>query len=739
MKNSKTSKNIKEKKENLIRKSITDTLKENYMPYAMSVIVSRAIPEIDGFKPSHRKLLYTMYKMGLLNKDRVKSADIVGQTMGLNPHGDSAIYETMVRLTRGNGSLLHPFVDSKGNFGRSFSKDMAYAAPRYTEAKLDEICKLIFTDIDKDTVDFVPNYNGKTTEPLLLPTSFPNILVTPNLGIAVGMASNICSFNLTEVCETTIALLKNQNHEVAKTLIAPDFTTGGELIYNKEQLAKIYESGVGSFRVQGKWKYNKKNNSIEIIEIPYTTTIEAIIDKIISLAKTNKLREVNDVRNATDRMGLKITIDLKRGSDKDLVMAKIMKLTPLSDTFSCNFNVLIDGRPQVLGVKELLLNWIEFRTSCITRTLLFDKNKLTQRLYLLQGLEKIMLDIDKAIAIIRKTEKDKDVVPNLCKTFEINEVQGEFIAEIKLRNLNKEYLLNKISEIDKIQKELDNINKTLDDGKLLNKIIIKELKAVIKDFGAPRKTQIIEEEEHITLDEKELIPDFEAMFFLSSEGYIKKVPMNSYRMANDHKLKDLDTQLLELKGDNKSTLVFFTDTQKAYTIKAYDLPEQKASNLGDYLPNFLGLESDEKVIYMCLTDDDFKGEMIFVYENGKVARVPFSSYKSSRKKLLNAFYQKTKLVYLEHILEDEKLLILRDDLKGVVINTSLISLKQTRSTQGISVLTLKKNSLCEKASLYKNLDEQTQKELSFLETTKVPSAGKFITDMEISSYLDTLS
>ncbi len=713
------------KENNLIKKSIVDTLKENYMPYAMSVIVSRAIPEIDGFKPSHRKLLYTMYKMNLLNKDRVKSADVVGQTMRLNPHGDMAIYETLVRLTRGNESLLHPFINSKGNFGRNYSRDMAFAAPRYTEVKLDKICELLFMNIDKNTVDFVPNYNDTMEEPLLFPTVYPNLLVTPNLGIAVGMASNICSFNLKEVCETTIALIKNENADILETLKAPDFSTSGELIYDRNQLQKIYDTGLGSFKLRGVWEHNKKNNTIEVTQIPYTTTIEAIIDKVISLVKTNKLREINDIRNATDRNGLKITIDLKRGTDPQFVIAKLFKLTPLMDTFSCNFNILVNGKPRVMGVREIITEWLTFRTECITREILYTKAKQEERLNLLKGLDKILLDIDKAIKIIRETEEDSQVIPNLMEGFDINEQQAEFVAEIKLRNLNKEYLLNKINEIDSIEENLKTLNAMLEDDKLIKKRIINELKNVIKKYGIDRKTVIVEEDTTKSIETTDLIPDFEAKIFLSKEGYIKKIPLNSYRMANTHKLKDDDEKLIELDGTNKSQLLFFTDEQNLYTVNAYELPEQKASNLGDYLPNILKI-SNEKIIYMIVLEEKYDGFMLFGFENGKMAKVPLSSYKSSRKKLVKAFYGDEKLIYISYNKEDKDLVLLRNDDKCAIINSSIIPEKVTKNTKGVQALKLKKNSYCAKIIDRTNFSEL---DISLHESSKIPASGHFITDV----------
>ncbi|MFV0520733.1 MAG: DNA gyrase subunit A [Lachnospirales bacterium] len=722
---------------NLIKKTITDTLKENYMPYAMSVIVSRAIPEIDGFKPSHRKLLYTMYNMGLLTKDRVKCADVVGQTMGLNPHGDAAIYETLVRLTRGNQSLLHPFIDSKGNFGRAYSRDMAYAAPRYTEVKLSEICKLVFHNIDTDTVDFVPNYDGKRFEPLLLPTLFPNLLVTPNLGIAVGMASNICSFNLKEVCETTIALIKNKEHKISTTLIAPDFSTGGEILYDQETFDSIYEKGLGSFKVRGKWTYNKKNNTVEIYEIPYTTNIESIIDKTITLVKTNKLREINDIRNATDKDGLKITIDLKRGSDVDVVMSKLNSLTPLTDTFSCNFNILINGKPMVLGVRQILEEWLIFRTNCITRETIYTKNKLEDRLNLLKGLDKILLDIDKAIKIIRHTEEDSQVVPNLMNAFSISEIQADFIAEIKLRNLNKEYLLNKIKEIDDIEKEIAHLNAVLENDNLIKKRIISELTDIIKKYGQDRKTTIAKNIEEQVIDKIDFIPDFEAKIFLSRDGYIKKIPINSYRMANQHKLKDDDCLLIELDGTNKSELLFFTDSQNAYTLNAYDLPEQKASNLGDYLPNILGLEN-EKIVHMCVIQGDYNGFMLFGYENGKMAKVPILSYKSSRKKLVNAYFNGEKLIFVKDIQEDVSLFLLRNDDKCLVTNSTLIPTKVTKNTKGVQILNLKKKSYCNQILALEESHPLLEFDLQPYTSNKIPASGAFITDILLKNKLQNL-
>ena len=638
---------------------ITDTLKENYMPYAMSVIISRALPEIDGFKPSHRKLLYTMYKMNLLTGNKTKSANVVGQTMKLNPHGDGAIYETMVRLTRGNDSLLHPFVDSKGNFAKHYSRDMAYAASRYTEVKLDEISKELFKDIDKNTVDFTDNYDGTMKEPVLLPVTFPNILVNPNQGIAVGMANCVCSFNLKEVCDTTIAYLKNPKCDLMETLIAPDFTTGGELIYNRDALSAIYETGRGSFKVRSKWKYDKKNGFIEIYEIPYTTTSEAIIDKIVELIKNNKIREINDLRDETDLNGLKITLDVKKNTDADALMQKLFKMTTLEDSFSCNFNILDGNVPKVMGIREILEKWSEFRTNCIIRKTKYDINKLTHKLHLLEGLKKILLDIDKAIAIIRKTEKDEDVVPNLMQGFDIDEIQAEYVADIKLRNLNKEYILNRIGDIDDLNNELDRLDKIVKDVKEVKKIVISELKEISKKYGRDRRTTVINEDEIEVLDTVETIDNYNLRVFLTSDNYLKKISHVSLRSSGAQKMKDDAYMVCEWDSTNVSDLVLISDKQNVYKVKLYDVADCKASDWGHFLPNILEMESGEKIVYIIPTTD-YKGNITYVFENGRAAKIPLSCYetKTNRKKLINAYCKKFPLISVIYTPEEADIALL---------------------------------------------------------------------------------
>ncbi len=682
------------KNKNIIKQKITDTLEKNYMPYAMSVIVSRAIPEIDGFKPAHRKLLYTMYKMGLLKGNKIKSADVVGQTMRLNPHGDMAIYETLVRLTRGNDALLHPFIDSKGNFGKQYSRDMAFAASRYTEVKLDSICEELFKNIDKDTVDFIDNYNSTMQEPMLFPTTFPNLLVTPNQGIAVGMASSICSFNLNEVCDTTIKYIKNKNIDLTKTLIAPDFSTGGELIYSEKEIRKIYETGKGSFKVRAKYTYDKKNNCIDIREIPYTTTIEAIIDKIITLVKSNKIREINDVRDETDINGLKITIDLKRSSDPEKVMDKLFKQTSLSDSFSCNFNILVNGHPRTMGIAEILDEWILFRQNAIIRQSKFDINKKNEKLNLLEGLNKIFLDIDKAIEIIRHTENEKDVIPNLINYFKINELQAEYIAEIKLRNLNKEYLLNRINERENLIKEIEELNSLINDTSKVNKVITTELRDIKKKYGAKRRTDIIKEEDIVELDTDTLIEDYPISIFLTKQGYFKKISLSSLRSASNQMLKDDDEIILEKETSNKAELLFFTDKHNVYKIKAYDIEDCKASSMGKYLYNILPMDNDENIIYVTHIKE-YVGYMLFGFENGKIAKIPMKQYetKVNRKKLVNAYSDKSPITYIKYTSEDIDIICIRDTDKALLINTSLIPEKLKRNSVGIQVIKLKKGSV----------------------------------------------
>lgn len=712
---------------NIIPQKITDTLRENYMPYAMSVIVSRAITEIDGFKPSHRKLLYTMYKMGLLKGGRVKSADVVGQTMRLNPHGDMAIYETLVRLTRGNMSLLHPLIDSKGNFGRAYSRDMAFAASRYTEVKLDEICTLIFENIDKNSVDFIDNYNGTMKEPVLLPTVFPNVLVTANQGIAVGMASNICSFNLEEVCKTTIELIKNENFDITKTLIAPDFSTGGELIYNKAQIDKIYKTGTGSIKVRSKYTFDKKNNCIDVYEIPYTTTIEAIIDKIILLIKSGKIREINDVRDETDLKGLKITIDLKKGVDPDKLMHRLFSMTPLSDNFSANFNLLINGTPKLLGVKEIIQEWLIFRTDCICRETVYEIDKKSEKLNLLNGLAKILLDIDKAISIIRHTEEEKDVLTNLMDGFTINQEQAEYIAEIKLRNLNKQYLLNRINERENLEKEINDLKLMLDNDALVKKRITKELKEVIKKYGKQRTTDIVYVDDIPVFENDDFIDDFNLKVFLTKEGYFKKISLVSLRTAGNQKLKDDDDIVQEIETTNKSEMLFFTNQQNLYKMNVYDIPDHKASGYGEYLTNLLSLQEDEAVVYMVNTKD-YVGNMIFGYGNGKLAKVPLESYKSNRKKLVNSYFNGESLSFIKYAEEDCNVLLVRSDDRATLVNTSLIPLKVTKNTKGVQAITLTK-----RTTLSKMIDEDRLSDFDLTEfnANKVASSGNFIEDSNL--------
>jgi DNA topoisomerase (ATP-hydrolyzing) len=720
------------KPQNYIEQHITDTLELNYMPYAMSVIVSRAIPEIDGFKPAHRKLLYTMYKMGLLNGARTKSTNVVGQTMKLNPHGDATIYETMVRLTRGNDALLHPFVDSKGNFGKVFSTNMAYAASRYTEVKLDSICSEIFKDIDKDTVDFIDNYDGTLKEPILFPTTFPNVLVTPNKGIAVGMASTICSFNLREVCNATIAYIKNADIDLKEYLIAPDFTTGGEIIYNEAEMQKIYDTGRGSFKIRAKYNFDKKNNIIEIYEIPYSTNIESIIDKTIDLVKSNKIREINDVRNETDLNGLKIAIDIKRSADPDKLMQKLYSMTPLTDSYSCNFNVLIDGAPMTLGIKELLDYWIEFRMNCIKRQVAFDLKKKKARLHLLNGLEKILLDIDKAIKIIRETEEDALVIPNLMKGFGIDEIQAEFVAEIKLRNLNKEYILKQTKAIDDLKSDIDDLDDILHHETRVLKIIISDLKNVAKKFGKDRKTSVVYEHEINELPNDDFIEDYNISLFLTKENYLKKITQislqASMRVSAEHKLKENDEIVQTIETSNKSELLMFSSKQNVYKVKCYDLPECKTSNFGEYLNNILGMDSDEKIVYMT-TSNDYKGYMLFAFENGKVAKIEMTAYqtKVNRKKLINAYSNKAVLIGAMYIEDDKDIVLVRDNDKAMLVNSSLIPLKQTKNSGGVIIYTLKKNS---KLTRIMPKDNFKSEDIEYYRSNKIPSTGHFINSQD---------
>lgn len=679
---------------------IVDTLKSNYMPYAMSVIVSRAIPEIDGLKPSHRKLLYTMYKMGLLKGDKTKSANVVGQTMKLNPHGDMAIYETLVRLTTGNMALLHPLVESKGNFGKAYSRDMKYAAPRYTEVKLAPISEELFRDIDKDTVDFIDNYDGTMKEPALLPTVFPNILVNPNQGIAVGMASNICSFNLKEVCEATIAYIKNDDIDLMQYLKAPDFSTGGELILNEQEMRRIYETGRGSFRLRAKYRYDKKNSCIDVYEIPYTTTSEAIIESVAGIIKSGRIKDITDVRDETDLEGLKITIDIKRNSDPDDIMNKLFKLTPLQDSFGCNFNVLIDQKPMVLGILSILDHWIQFRMDCIRRKLEFEIKKKSETLHLLNGLARILLDIDKAIRIIRNTERDDMVIPNLMEGFGIDNAQAEFIADIKLRNLNREYILKQTAEINKLKDEIAEMkNIVASDARVLD-IICKQLREISKKYGQERKTAVISEEhiEEITTDN--LIEDYNVKLFLTDQGYIKKISLVSLRSSGEHKLKEDDYIIQETETRNKADLLLFSNKCVVYKLKAHELQDSKTSQLGDYLNNILKLEDDEKIIRMHATDN-YEGWFLFAYENGKMAKIPLSSYatKTNRRKLTNAYNADSNLVGIMYLAADTDIAAFSSIDKVLVFNTSQINPKTTRDSQGVSVLKSKKGSVLRRIAL----------------------------------------
>lgn len=685
----------------MVEQPITETLEKNYMPYAMSVILSRAIPEIDGFKPSHRKLLYTMYKMGLLTAARTKSANVVGQTMRLNPHGDAAIYETMVRLSRGYEALLYPYVDSKGNFGKAYSRDMAYAASRYTEVKLEKICQELFADIDKDTVDFVDNYDATMKEPKLLPVTYPGILVNANMGIAVGMASSICPFNLGEVCETAIGLINNPEHDIASTLTAPDFPGGGYILYNKAELDKIYATGRGSVIVRSRYTYDKQNNCIDITEIPSTTTIEAIMDKVIDLIKAGKIREIADMRDETDLSGLKITIDLKRGADPDKLMQKLFRLTPLEDNFSCNFNVLVGGMPKVMGVRELLGEWIAFREDCVKRRIFFDLNKKKEKLHLLRGLEKILLDIDKAIRIVRETEEEREVVPNLMIGFGIDEIQAEFVAEIRLRQLNREYILKRTDEIDELEKDIAEMEAILQSRRKIRSVIISELRQVIKKYSQPRKSILIFPSDEPQEVEEDDTPDYPVNLFFTREGYFKKITNQSLRMSGEQKLKEGDSIIQEVAATNRSELLFFTDQFQVYKTTAADFDDTKASVLGDYLPAKLGMDAGETPVCMVVTTD-YQGDLLFAFENGKVARVPLSAYatKNRRRKLARAYSDKSRLVQVLHLTGEQELLFTSTDTRMLLVHSGLIPAKVTKDSQGVAVMALKKKQLLASAQLY---------------------------------------
>lgn len=720
----------------VVHQNIIDTLEINYMPYAMSVIMSRAIPEIDGFKPSHRKLLYTMYKMGLLNGSTVKSANIVGRTMQLNPHGDAAIYETMIRLARGNESLLHPYIESKGNFGKSYSKNMQYAASRYTEAKLAPIAGELFRDIDKDTVDFVPNYDNSMQEPTLFPVTFPSVLVNANMGIAVGMASNICSFNLGEICNTTIELIKDPDADIMETLKAPDFIGGGQIIYDEALMREIYRTGRGSFKLRAKYNYDKSSNCIDIYEIPATTTSEAIIDKIIDLAKAGKVKEISDIRDETDKKGLKITIDLKRGTDPDKLMKKLFKSTPLEDSFGCNFNVLIAGTPRVLGVRELLLEWIAFRTQCVNRRVYFDLSKAKDKLHLLEGLQKILLDIDKAIKIIRSTDEEQEVVPNLMIGFGIDKIQAEYVAEIKLRHLNREYILKRTADIEQLRRDIEDMEDILSSKSRVKKIIIAELKEVAEKYDKPRRTEIIFADVEDDDEEIEEIPDYPVTLFFTKEGYFKKITPQSLRMSGEQKLKEGDEIVQTVEASNNTDLLFFTDKCQVYKAKAADFSDTKASVLGEFVASALQMDKDESAVYMAVTTD-YKGYMLFFFENGKVAKVDMSAYetKTNRKKLIKAYCDKFPIVAIRHIKEDCEIVMKSSSGRILLLNTGAVSPKTTKDTQGVGVMTQRKNHRLESVTDF--TEDMFQKPARY-RTRTLPAAGSTLSSEDMGEQLSLI-
>lgn len=714
----------------VLEQPITETLETNYMPYAMSVIISRAFPEIDGFKPSHRKLLYTMYKMGLLTGAKTKSANIVGQTMKLNPHGDGAIYETMVRLSRGNEALLHPYVDSKGNFGKAYSRDMAYAASRYTEAKLDPICNELFRDIDKDTVDFVPNYDNTMLEPSLFPATFPSILVNANVGIGVSMASAVCPFNLSEICETTIALIRDDDHNALGTLNGPDFPGGGFMVYDEAELDKVYRTGQGSIKIRAKYQYDKDANCLEVVEIPPTTTVEAIIEKTIALIKLGKIREISYVRDETDKNGLKIAFDLKRGTDPDKLMQKLYKMTPLQDNYSCNFNILVHGYPKVLGVYDILREWISFRKGCIKRRYEYDLKKKTEKLHILRGLEKILLDIDKAIKIVRETDVEADVVPNLMIGFGIDETQAEYVAEIKLRHLNREYIIKRTEEIEDLEKSIAEMKEIIASERKQKLIIIDELKEVSKKYGKPRKTlkMFVDEVDDEKVEEE--VPDYPVKIFMSKSGYFKKITPQSLRMSGEQKLKEGDVMTDEIETTNKAELLFFTDKATVYKAKASQFADTKASVLGSYIPAELSFEEPDAVVRKMIVTSDYSGHFIFVYNNGKVAKVPLASYetKTNRKKLINAYSAKAGLVEILFIAEDCNIMLRSTNGRAMIFNTGLLLPKTTKDTIGVSVMTLKaKGALVESATI---VPEEKLSEYAKFKTKTIPVAGSFAKDVK---------
>ena len=713
-------------KAEVMEQPITETLEQNYMPYAMSVIISRAIPEIDGFKPSHRKLLYTMYKMGLLNGGRTKSANIVGQTMRLNPHGDAAIYETMVRLSKGYGALLTPFVDSKGNFGKVYSRDMSFAASRYTEAKLAPICGEIFRDIDRETVEFTDNYDGSMKEPRLLPTAFPNVLVSANTGIAVGMASQICGFNLEEVCRTEINYLSDPDCDLFETMPAPDFSTGAEIVYDRSAMDEIYRTGKGSFKMRSRWRYIQKENIIEIYEIPFTTTSEAIVDKVAELIKAGKIREINDMRDETDLSGLKLAVDLKRGTDPEKLMQKLFKLTPLMDSFSCNFNILVAGNPKVMGVREILSEWTAWRTECIKNRVYFEMCRKKEKLHLLQGLAKILLDIDKAIAIIRNTELESDVIPNLMMGFGIDKVQAEYVAEIKLRNINKEYILKRTSEIEELERDIAELEDTLKNRRKVKAIISSELKAIIKKYPSPRRTGIVYASEIEEEPEDDPAEDYPVNVFLSNEGYLKKITPQSLRMSGEQKYKDGDGPKLSFESTNRAELLVFTDRQQVYKTKLSDFADTKASALGTYLPSQLEMDDGERVFTVILPGD-YKKDLLLFFENGKIARIPLSAYetKTNRKKLINAYSDKSPLAEVLPISGECDVAAFSSDGRALVFNTSLLQVKASRSTQGVAGMSVKNKHKLVSAAL---LENTSVKNKSRYRVRSLPGAGALLKD-----------
>ena len=713
-------------KAEIMEQPITETLEQNYMPYAMSVIISRAIPEIDGFKPSHRKLLYTMYKMGLLNGGRTKSANIVGQTMRLNPHGDAAIYETMVRLSKGYGALLTPFVDSKGNFGKVYSRDMSFAASRYTEAKLAPICGEIFRDIDRETVEFTDNYDGSMKEPRLLPTAFPNVLVSANTGIAVGMASQICGFNLEEVCRTEINYLSDPDCDLFETMPAPDFSTGAEIVYDRSAMDEIYRTGKGSFKMRSRWRYIQKENIIEIYEIPFTTTSEAIVDKVAELIKAGKIREINDMRDETDLSGLKLAVDLKRGTDPEKLMQKLFKLTPLMDSFSCNFNILVAGNPKVMGVREILGEWTAWRTECIKNRVYFEMCRKKEKLHLLQGLAKILLDIDKAIAIIRNTELESDVIPNLMMGFGIDKVQAEYVAEIKLRNINKEYILKRTSEIEELERDIAELEDTLKNRRKVKAIISSELKAIIKKYPSPRRTGIVYASEIEEEPEDDPAEDYPVNVFLSNEGYLKKITPQSLRMSGEQKYKDGDGPKLSFESTNRAELLVFTDRQQVYKTKLSDFADTKASALGTYLPSQLEMDDGERVFTVILPGD-YKKDLLLFFENGKIARIPLSAYetKTNRKKLINAYSDKSPLAEVLPISGECDVAAFSSDGRALVFNTSLLQVKASRSTQGVAGMSVKNKHKLVSAAL---LENTSVKNKSRYRVRSLPGAGALLKD-----------